>query len=90
MNRYRVNEQRSNLRRHFEDFGNFLEHAFALLPVISLDCGDDAGVEVIFQDPRANFAQRRLDCLDLTDDIDAIGIFLHHSNHASQMTFYGL
>jgi hypothetical protein len=73
----------SNLGRHFKDFCDFLEDPFAFLAIVTLDGSDDAGIQVLLQDPGADLVKSRFHSLDLTDDIDAIGIFLHHSNYTS-------
>ncbi len=42
---------------------------------------------MVFQNLRADLVQGAFDGLYLTDDVDAIGIFLHHADDSAQVAF---
>jgi hypothetical protein len=78
-----------HLGGHIEDFRDLLQNALALLFVIPLNGSNDAGIQVIFQYPGADFIQRGFHSLDLADDVDTVGVFLHHTDDATQVAFNG-
>lgn len=79
----------SDFIRHLEHFRNFLHYALALLFVIALNCSDDAGIEMVFQNSRADLVQRGLHGLYLADHINAVRVLLHHADDAAQVAFHG-
>jgi NADPH-dependent curcumin reductase CurA len=61
-----------------------------LLPfgsILTTDGGDHAGIEVFFEDIGTDLVQSCLDCLNLPDDIYAVGVFFQHALNSAQMPF---
>src|SRR3990170_4907311 len=59
------------------------------LRIITLDCGDDTGIQVVFQDLRADLVQRGIHRLNLADHIDTVRVLLHHADDPAQVSFNG-
>jgi hypothetical protein len=78
-----------DLRRHLKNFCDFLQDAFTLFGIVSLDGGRHAGIQMSFQDLSADLIQGRFHRLDLADDIDAVRILFHHADDTPQMALNG-
>src|SRR5258707_10566164 len=73
------------LGRGLKDVGNLAQHALALGQVLPADGGDDARVQVAFEQQPADLAQRGFHRLHLLDDINAIGVIFEHALDAFNM-----
>src|SRR3990170_1282384 len=61
------------------DLGDFAQDTPPLGRIVALDGGDEAGVQVVAEDSQADLLQSCLDGLELSDDVDAIGLVFDHS-----------
>src|SRR5690606_16356346 len=71
--------------RHGKNAGYFTEQLLALVRVVAANGGRDTGVQVVVEHHRADFVQRRLDGFDLLDDVDAVGVVVHHALDAFEV-----
>ena len=68
-------------------FHNLTNHPFPLGRVITPNSGGDAGVQMPVQYQTADFLQRRLNGLDLFDNVNTIGPILNHFADTPDMPF---
>jgi hypothetical protein len=67
------------------DFCDLSQHALPLSHVFAPHRCDQAGVDMAVEDAGVEFAQRGLDGLDLPDQIDAVGVTLHHPLYSADV-----
>ena len=86
----RIPVENLSLFRGLEHIQQFLQDPFALRGVVALNSLDQARIEVMVEDLRADLVEGRLDSLDLADDIDAVFTLLDHALDSTQVSFCDL
>src|SRR5712692_10025475 len=70
---------RLQLGRRFKYVGDLAQHALALDHVLAAHGGDDARVQMAFEQQAADLVQRGFHRLNLLDDVNAIGVIFQHT-----------
>src|SRR5260221_243455 len=81
------------LGRRFKYVGDLAQHALALDHIFAAHGGDDARMQMAFEQQAADFVQGGFHRLDLFDDVDAVGVIFEHALDAFDVpgdTFHAL